>query len=75
MEHRFYGINRELVSVHVLEITAAEAQTISNHIVWEVAPDLFPLKDDQEIKKYFLELYLHPEKTKLLPGFDTIKTT
>lgn len=74
--HRFFSLNRAEDSGAIVEITQEEAQSISNHIVWEIDPDLFPIKDSAEIKAYFKALAENPSgNVRHLPGFDLIKTT
>lgn len=76
VQHRFFSLNRSDDSSTIVEITEEEAQTISNHIVWEIDPELFPLKDSAEIKAYFKALAENPSgNIRHLPGFDLIKTT
>ncbi len=44
-------------------------EVISNSVVWEIDPDIFPLKGMPEISAYFQNLADNPEHTKILPGF------
>ena len=73
--HRFFSLNRLDDNATIVEITEEESQTISNHLVWEVNPELFPLKESLDIKEYFKALADNPTSTRHLPGFDLIKTT
>ena len=76
VQHRFFSLNRADSSGAIFEITQEEAEAISNHFVWEVNPELFPLKDSMQIKEYFKALSENPAgNIRHLPGFDLIKTT
>lgn len=73
--NRYFSLNRASSDNSIVEITKAEAEVITNHLVWEIDPAFFPIADDVEIKEYFKALSENPSSVTHLPGFDTIKTT
>lgn len=74
-ENRYFSLNRASADNSIFEITKAEADVITNHVVWEIDPTFFPIAEDAEIKEYFKALSENPSGVTHLPGFDTIKTT
>lgn len=76
--HRFFAFNRSTTDIKPVEIFETDEDTVptlSNHVIWKIDLNLFPIKDETEIKSYFKDLTEKPENTFILPGFDTIRTT
>lgn len=68
MSNIFYLRNGNFPQTKIEQIEELP-EVMSNSIVWEIDPQIFPLKSEKDILDYFQTLAENPENTKILPGF------